>query len=32
MQKLIEIKKDGTIRDKQMKYQEYIDKFGLDGE
>ena len=30
--RLIEIKKDGTIRDKQMKYQEYIDKFGLDGE
>ena len=30
--RLIELKKDGTIRDKQMKYQEYIDKFGLDGE
>ena len=26
--RLIEIKKDGTIRDKQMSYAEYIEKFG----
>ncbi len=27
--RLIEIKSDGTYRDKQMEYQEYIDKFGI---
>ena len=26
--RLVEIKKDGCIRDKQMSYQEYILKFG----
>ncbi|MBE6149849.1 MAG: ATP-binding cassette domain-containing protein [Firmicutes bacterium] len=26
--RLIEIKKDGTIRDKQMSYEEYMEKFG----
>ena len=28
--RLIEIKKDGTIRDKEIGYDEYIEKFGLD--
>ena len=28
--RLIEIKHDGTIRDKQISYQEYIEKFGFD--
>ena len=28
--RLIEIKKDGTIRDKEISYEEYIEKFGLD--
>lgn len=28
--RLIEIKQDGTIRDKQLSYEEYIEKFGLD--
>jgi len=28
--RLIEIKSDGTYRDKQISYQEYIEKFGLD--
>ena len=28
--RLVEIKSDGTIRDKQMEYAEYIEKFGLD--
>ena len=28
--RLVEIKSDGTIRDKQMEYSEYIEKFGLD--
>ena len=26
--RLIEIKQDGTIRDKQMSYEEYMEKFG----
>ena len=28
--RLIEIKKDGTIRDKEISYEDYIEKFGLD--
>jgi ATPase subunit of ABC transporter with duplicated ATPase domains len=28
--RLIEIKQDGTIRDKQLSYEEYIEKYGLD--
>ena len=28
--RLIEIKTDGTYRDKQMSYEEYIEKYGLD--
>ncbi len=28
--RLIEIKKDGTIRDKEISYQEYIEKFGIE--
>jgi len=28
--RLIEIKSDGTIRDKEISYQEYIEKFGLE--
>ena len=28
--RLIEIKKDGSIRDKEISYEEYIEKFGLD--
>ena len=28
--RLIEIKSDGTIRDKEISYEEYIEKFGLD--
>ena len=28
--RLIEIKKDGTIRDKEISYEEYINKFGLE--
>ena len=28
--RLIEIKKDGSIRDKEISYEEYINKFGLD--
>ena len=28
--RLIEIKKDGSIRDKEISYNEYIEKFGLD--
>ena len=28
--RLIEIKKDGTIRDKEISYEEYIDKFGIE--
>ena len=28
--RLIEIKKDGTIRDKEISYEEYIEKFGLE--
>ena len=28
--RLIEIKSDGTIRDKQITYEEYIEKFGID--
>ena len=28
--RLIEIKKDGTIKDKEMSYEEYIEKFGLE--
>ncbi|MDD3453504.1 MAG: ATP-binding cassette domain-containing protein [Bacilli bacterium] len=28
--RLIEIKEDGTYRDKQMSYEEYIEKFGID--
>lgn len=28
--RLIEIKNDGTYRDKQMSYEEYIEKYGLD--
>ena len=28
--RLIEIKKDGTYRDKQISYQEYIEKYGID--
>ena len=28
--RLIEIKFDGTYKDKQMSYSEYIEKFGLD--
>lgn len=28
--RLVEIKKDGTYRDKRMPYDEYIEKFGLD--
>ena len=30
--RLIEVKSDGSIRDKQMSYPEYIEKFGLDEE
>lgn len=28
--RLIEIKKDGTIRDKEISYYEYVEKFGID--
>ncbi len=28
--RLIEIKKDGSIRDKEISYEEYIEKFGID--
>ena len=28
--RLIEIKKDGTIRDKEISYEEYIDRFGIE--
>ena len=28
--RLIEIKKDGTIRDKEISYEEYMERFGLD--
>jgi len=28
--RLIEIKSDGTYRDKQISYEEYIEKYGLD--
>ena len=28
--RLVEIKQDGTIRDKEMTYPEYIEKFGLE--
>ena len=28
--RLIEIKKDGTIRDKEISYSEYVQKFGID--
>ena len=30
--RLIEIKKDGKYRDKQMEYQEYIEKYGIDND
>ena len=28
--RLIEIKKDGTIRDKEISYEEYIERFGIE--
>ena len=28
--RLIEIKKDGTYLDKQISYEEYLEKFGID--
>jgi len=28
--RLVEIKRDGSIRDKEISYEEYIEKFGLD--
>ena len=28
--RLIEIKRDGTIRDKEISYEEYVEKFGIE--